>query len=221
VALLAFQTASAAPLEAGWELSRQESEAGQAYELYQRDVEGSGYDRYRLEAVLEEPMERVIQAITIRREDDQYLGEGLARTVLRRDGQDAVTYMTMKFPLVKDRDVTLYTTRSFDAERGIYRDEWWTANEEAPPPREGVVRMAKSEGFWEVTPAGENRTRVIYESHADPGGRVPSWIANSILGDQVVGQIVTLKRIIDDQRAMNVAAPPPIGATAVTHSLAR
>ena len=75
VALLAFQTASAAPLEAGWELSRQESAAGQPYELYQREVEGSGYDRYRLEAVVEEPMERVIQAITIRREDDQYLGE--------------------------------------------------------------------------------------------------------------------------------------------------
>ena len=72
--------------------------------------------------------------------------------------------------------------------------------------------MAKSEGFWEVTPAGENRTHVVYESHADPGGRVPSWIANPMLGDQVIGQIVTLHRILDDSRA-DVASPPPPSAS--------
>jgi hypothetical protein len=223
-ALLALPSAgvSAAPRDSDWKLSKQASKGGQPYELYQREVDDSGYDRYRLEAIVDEPMERVIQAITIRREDDRYLGEGLQRTVLRREGPDSVTYLTMRFPLVQDRDVTLRTTRSFDPESGIYRDEWWTANEEAPPLRDGVVRMTKSEGFWEVSRAGESRTRVIYESHADPGGRVPSWIANSIFGDQVIGQIVTLRQIIDEHRSdVDVASPPPsVGAAALMHSLA-
>jgi hypothetical protein len=38
---------------------------------------------------------------------------------------------------------------------------------------------------------------------------VPSWIANSILGDQVISQMVTLRRILDDQHT-DVASPPPL-----------
>jgi hypothetical protein len=212
-ALLGLQPATAASRDPDWELSKQDSAPGKAFELYQRDVAGSGYDRYRLEAVIDAPMERVIHAITLRREDDQYLGEGFERTILRREGQEAITYIKMTMPMIKDRDITMRSTRGFDEDRGVYRDEWWTANDEAPPLPRGVVRMAKSEGFWEVSPAGENRTRVVYESHADPGGRVPSWIANSILGDQVVEQIVMLRQIIDDHRT-NVAAPP-IGSAAI------
>jgi len=145
--------------------------------------------------------------------DDQYLEKGFSRSVFHRaDGDDSLAYFTMQVPFIKDRDVALRMKRGFDEELGVYRDEWWTANEEAPPPRRGFVRMAKSEGFWEVTSAGENRTHVVYESHADPGGRVPTWIANSMLRDQVVGQIVTLRRILDDHRT-DVASPPPQGSS--------
>jgi hypothetical protein len=192
-----------------WTLLKQSDESGNRFYLYRRDVADSGYDRYRLEAVVDEPSERVIQAIQIRGVDDQYLDEGLSRSFFRRaEGDDSLTYFRMRIPVVSDRDVTLRTKRGFEAETGVYRDEWWTANEEAPPLKEGYVRMSKSEGFWEVTPMGESRSHVVYESHADPGGRLPSWIANSMLGDQVIDQIVTLRRIIDDHRT-GVAAPPP------------
>jgi len=205
--LISLQTATAAPRDSDWEISKQGTEPGRGYELYQREVAGSGYDRYRIEAVVVEPIERVIRAVQARRSYDQYLAKGLTRTFLRRDSDDAVTYIRMKMPMIKDRDVALRSKRGFDEEHGIYRDEWWTANEEAPSLPDGVVRMTKSEGFWEITPAGENRTNVVYESHADPGGRVPSWIANSSLGGQVIGQIETLHRILDDYRS-DVASPP-------------
>ncbi len=201
--------AAGAARDSDWKLARQGNQLGNRFELYQREVADSGYDRYRVETVVEEPIERVIQAIQIRNVDDRYLDDGLTRNVVHRaGGGDALTYFTMQLPFIKDRDVTLRTKRGFDEEIRIYRDEWWTANEEAPPLRKGYVRMAKSEGFWEVTPAGENRTHVVYESHADPGGRVPSWIANPMLGDQAIDQIVTLHRILDDNRA-DVASPPP------------
>jgi len=213
--LLCLHAATAASRDPDWELSRQDSEPGKTFELYQREVAGSGYDRYRLEAVVDAPMERVIHAVTIRREDDQYLGEGFERRILRREGQEAITYIKMTMPLIKDRDITMRSTRRYDESRGVFRDEWWTANEEAPPLPRGVVRMAKSEGFWEVSPVGDGRTRVVYESHADPGGRVPSWIANSILGDQVVGQIETLRQIIDEHRTDVAAPPPPFGSASI------
>jgi|GEM_PF-1708706 len=211
LALLGLQPAVAADAarDSGWKLSKQGDEPDNRFKLYQREVADSGYDRYRLETVVDEPIERVIQAIQIRSVDDRYLDEGITRSVFRRaDGEETLTYFKMQLPLIKDRDVALRTKRSLDVELGVYRDEWWTANEEAPPLKAGYVRMAKSEGFWEVRSAGENRTYVVYESHADPGGRVPSWIANSLLGDQVLGQIATLRRILEDNRT-DVASPPP------------
>ena len=210
LAFLGLQSAAVgAARDSGWELSKQGKEPGNHFELYRRDVAGSGYDRYRLETVVDEPIERVIQAVQIRSVDDQYLDEGLTRSVFHRaDGDDSLTYFEMRLPFIKDRDVALRTKRGFDEELGVYRDEWWTANDEVPPPSKDFVRMTKSEGFWEITSADENHTHVVYESHADPGGRVPSWIANSILGDQVIGQLVTLRRILDDHRS-DVASPPP------------
>lgn len=212
IGLLVFfgiqSAAMGAPDDGGWKLSKRCNEPGHRFELYQREVAGSSYDRYRLESTVDEPIERVIQAIRIRSIDDRYLDEGFTRSIVRRaDSSDSLTYFTMRLPFIKNRDVVLRTKRGFDEEFRVYRHEWWTANEEAPPLAEGFVRMAKSEGFWEVTPAGVNRTRVVYESHADPGGRVPSWIANALLGDQVVGQIETLRRILDDNR-IDVASPP-------------
>jgi hypothetical protein len=211
LALLGLQSAAAgAARDSGWKLAKRGNEPGNRFELYYREVAGSGYDRYRLEAVVDEPIERVIQAIQIRNIDDQYLDKGLTRSFVHRaDGDDSLTYFKMQLPFIKDRDVTLRTKRGFDEEFRVYRDEWWTANEEAPPLRKGFVRMVESVGFWEATPAGDNRTYVVYESHADPGGRVPSWIANSILGDQVISQMVTLRRILDD-RHTDVASPPPL-----------
>lgn len=211
LALFGLHSAPAGAVrDSGWKLLKQGKEPGNRFELYQRDVAGSGYDRYRLETVVDEPIERVIHAIQIRGVDDRYLDAGFTRSVLRRaDGDDSLTYFKMQLPLIKDRDVALRTKRGFDEELGVYRDEWWTANEEAPPLKQGFVRMAKSEGFWEVAPAGVSRTHVVYESYADPGGRLPSWIANSMLGNQVIGQIVTLRRILDDNR-IDVASPPPL-----------
>jgi hypothetical protein len=208
--------AAAATRDGDWKLSKRGSDPGNRFELYQREVVGSGYDRYRLETFVDAPIERVVQAIQIRGVDDRYLEEGLTRSIVRRaDGDDPLVYFRMHVPLIKDRDVALRIKRGFDEEFRVYRDEWWTANEEAPPLKEGYVRMAKSEGFWEVTPAGVNRTHIVYESYSDPGGRVPSWIANSMLGNQVIDQIVMLLRIIDDNR-IDVAMPP--SPTASTRS---
>jgi hypothetical protein len=202
--------------DASWELQQRETGRETGFELYQRDVEDSSYDRYRLEAVVDEPLERVIRAVQVRRSDDRYLGEGIERRFLEIDENASVSYIRMKISMVKDRDVALKLRWGFDSEHGVYRDSWQTANEFAPPVPNGTVRMAKSEGFWELKPIGEGRTLVVYESHAEPGGVVPGWIANSIFGNQIVGQIVTLRRILADQR-VDVASPPPNNATSAAN----
>jgi hypothetical protein len=207
IAALTAPVASSSERDGEWELKQSETGRETSFELYTRDVEDSGYDRYRLEAVLDEPLERVIHAVQIRRSDDAYLGEGLERKFLHIDEKRSVSYIRMDLSMVTTRDVALESHWGFDGERGVYRDEWRTANDKAPPVPDGIVRMTKSEGFWELTPVSEGRTLVVYESYANPGGYIPGWIASSVLTKQVVEQIVTLRKILLDER-IDVAAPP-------------
>jgi hypothetical protein len=207
-AILWLASAAAYGRDAEWELEQRETDTRFGFELYQRDVGGSGYDRYRVEAIVEGPIERVIQAVQACRVDDRYLAPGLTRRILVEDEEGLIAYIQMQIALVKDRDVVLRSRWGYDEKSGVYRDEWMTANDQVLPEQKGFVRMKKSEGFWELAAAGENRTRVVYEMHAEPGGYVPAWIANRAFGSQAVGQLATLRRALSDQRT-DVAGRPP------------
>ncbi len=47
------------------------------------------------------------------------------------------------------------------------------------PPVKGVVRMPSLRGHWILVPVeGGRATQVEYQVYADPGGRLPDWLAN-------------------------------------------
>ena len=45
-----------------------------------------------------------------------------------------------------------------------------------------------------MTPEGEGRIRVVYELHAEPGGQVPAWLANSFVIDAPYNTLLLLRR---------------------------
>jgi hypothetical protein len=194
--------------ESDWQLARTDAKAGIDYALYQRDVPGSGYDRYRLEAVFDAPIDEVIEALQVKHSDDRYLAKGVQRTILEWEPGHSLSYLRMDVPIVADRDVALRYRRGFDAERGVFRDEWSTANDAAPPVEKGVVRIARSEGFWELAPESDSHTHVVYESFADPGGHAPAWLVSAVVDEKLIAELVTLRRIVDRGLPM-ISAPPP------------
>ena len=38
-------------------------------------------------------------------------------------------------------------------------------------------------GFWSFTPVDNGKILVRYQVHAEPGGSLPSWLANSVVVD--------------------------------------
>jgi hypothetical protein len=106
----------------------------------------------------------------------------LESRVLKRDGRGIVLYNRTSAPVLADRD---YTIRMFDASfvkpdgTVVYVVRFIIANEEGPPPRTGVVRVNETYGEWRYEPiAGGAMTRAYYFIYADPGGAVPSALAN-------------------------------------------
>jgi hypothetical protein len=46
------------------------------------------------------------------------------------------------------------------------------------PEKKDIVRVARSEGKWVITPVGQGRIRVVYTLRMDPGGDISAWLFN-------------------------------------------
>jgi hypothetical protein len=61
------------------------------------------------------------------------------------------------------------------------------------PQEKGFVRVAQVQGFWKMVPQGANQTQVIYQVHTEPGGSVPSWLANKFVVDAPFNTLKALR----------------------------
>ena len=48
-------------------------------------------------------------------------------------------------------------------------------------PKEGMIRMPKSDGKWILTQINDSTTFVQLEMMNDPGGTLPDWLVNSMI----------------------------------------
>jgi hypothetical protein len=189
----------------GWTLADRDEGAG--WVLYTRPESGSEYLRYRLIGRSEEPVQRVVEALHVKSQDDRYLGKGRQRQVLARGEDFFVSHMTIDAPFIADRDAVLRMSWRTDPATGVHHVEWDQASGAVPPVADGVVRIV-SRGSWRLTPLSGGGTELIYESHSELGDSVPSWLINRMMNDQIVSELLTLQEILAQGRT-DVAASPP------------
>ncbi|NBX18467.1 MAG: hypothetical protein EBR09_14010 [Proteobacteria bacterium] len=95
---------------------------------------------------------------------------------------DGIVYMRTN-PLwpIADRDVVFYAKTSFDGSSGTYHAEL-SHRDGVLPVKEGVVRINSMSGSWTVTAVSEKSSKVVFWSHVEPGGFLPSKLVNLTLG---------------------------------------
>jgi hypothetical protein len=102
--------------------------------------------------------------------------------ILSVEGNQALTYQRVAFPLVSNRDYTLKMERGTVASPAgmIYRDTWQADSDAGPPERHGVVRVKMDEGCWLLEPTGPGgaSTQATYQIYTDSGGALPAFLAN-------------------------------------------
>lgn len=92
------------------------------------------------------------------------------------DGRVVYQLVTAPWP-VSDREIITRSTGYQDPESA----EMFIKLECLPdflPENDRYVRVRKLEGAWNILPLSENECRVIFRLHIEPGGEIPSWLAN-------------------------------------------
>lgn len=150
----------------------------QDLKVWTRDREASSYDEIRATITLDAPAARawaVLDDVARYREFMPRLEDAF---VLERIG-DTILYQYQKVdpPVISARDFVMRI--EIERESECVRRRFRAANHPASPEtKDGTVRITTFEGMWTVCAVGPERSELTYQVYGDPGGRVPSWLAN-------------------------------------------
>jgi len=196
---------------AGWSLEETDDDPRTGFRLYSRPSDLSNFRAYRLEARIAASPGEACDAAMLYASSPELAATGQHRSVLERAPDSLLVYTHIDFPMAADREITTRISKRTDDATGSCRLEWEDANDAGPEPVEGRVRIVSSRGFWrfDALPYGnqkgnqkegdEERTRVVYESYADLGGRIPAWLINSLMGSSIAEQIDGLRLLIAER----------------------
>ncbi|MBD8121071.1 START domain-containing protein [Pseudomonas lutea] len=121
-----------------------------------------------------------------------WIHECKLQKILKHEGDKTWTYSQFNTPWpVTPRDSVLKVTTVEGTDGSVTRK--LEADPKYIPEEKGFVRVAQVDGFWKFVPKGDNLTEVTYQVHTEPGGSVPSWLANKFVVDAPFNTLKALK----------------------------
>jgi hypothetical protein len=150
------------------------------FSLSTREKEGSSIKEVRAIADVDATPAKVFAFVTDYEHQTGNMPYVKEQAVYKRTENEVLFWTVADFPMVSMRDWVLRAKLERNFEGGKYRVSWEVADlKEAPPVKDGVVRIKVNTGSYTMEPLdGGKRTRVVYALFTDPGGSIPSFIAN-------------------------------------------
>lgn len=173
--------------------------------LYTTSVPGSLFKAYKVEA----EFTTTLTALAAHQKDaDNYINwmDGLKSSELVEDtGETYCTHSIVPAPWpVKDRDSIVTSSISQDPDTLEVYIRFQHDNNRLPPQK-GCERVEMVNGEWIFTPIMENgqftgRVKLSYINHVNPGGKIPSWLANNFAIDVPFKSIKSLVKDVQQAK---------------------
>ncbi len=165
--------------------------------VYTRSVANSHLREFKAEVEIPTNLERVMQVLKDANSFRRWMPDVVRSDLLFSSDKEQYHYVENAAPWpVSNRDGVYHYTfpRAEDADPAvtIVRVE---AAPDYSPRRDGRVRISKCDGYWRIAPKG-NVVEVTYQIHADPGGSIPSWLANATVVDTPFNTLKNLRGYI-------------------------
>ncbi|MGV8916627.1 MAG: START domain-containing protein [Pseudomonas sp.] len=171
-----------------WQVAK--DEAGIKVSL--SEVAGSQYKAYRGVTTIKASVAKLRGLLEDASGSCAWIHECKSQKLLKQDGAKSWTYSQFNTPWpVTPRDSVMMVTTEEGADGSLTRK--LQGQPTYIPEVKGFVRVAQVEGFWKFVPKGTNQTEVTYQVHTEPGGSVPSWLANKFVVEAPFNTLKGLK----------------------------
>lgn len=179
-----------------WELRKDQ----EGVKLYTRIEAGQPLKAIKVETVFNVPLETCVAVLR----DIDHLTELFPDVVevkkIRQDETSQVHYMHMKAPWpVADRDGAFGFQYAYDAKTQTATIEASMVTD-AYPEQSGLVRLNKGRGTWKFKRVSATQTSLEYYFLGDPGGKVPGWLANTVIEESPFKMIQNFHKLVKLER---------------------
>lgn len=113
-------------------------------------------------------------------------------------GKVTYFYSVVDAPIVDKRDYVIKLLDESDWQDGKgFLLVTWATWDKGPPERKGFIRVKINDGFWKLEPREDGKkTYATYFVHTDPGGLIPTWVANKANSMAVPDVFKAIKKVI-------------------------
>lgn len=161
-----------------WQLAKDEA----GIKVYLSSVPGSQYKAYRAVTTVNADLQKLLSLQADVKGSCAWIFECQEQSMLKAAGAESWLYSRFSAPWpVTARDSVLLITTSVAADGTVTR--LLKALPEYLPKEKDFVRVSRVDGFWTLQPKAAGAVEVVYQAHMEPGGSVPSWLANSFVVD--------------------------------------
>lgn len=172
--ILLTMASSALAKESNWEIITVED----GITVMQKEVAGRSLPVFKGEGDVQENLYEILGVLRDIDQGKEWMHSCVESKLLKALGdREFMVYNRTEAPWpVSDRDVVVRSTASYEKATKTVTVTMRSEKFEDMPPVDGVVRMPRLNGTFELAFVSETLTRVSYEIDADPGGMLPHWI---------------------------------------------
>lgn len=171
-----------------WQVAKDEN----GIKISLSEVPGSKYKAYKGVTTVKAPIAKLRSLQEDVAGACAWIHECKSQKLLKQEGNQSWTYTQFSTPWpVTPRDSILHVTTTEGADGSLTRKL-----EGVPtymPEEKGFVRVSQVDGFWKFVPKADGQVEVTYQVHTEPGGSVPSWVANKFVVDAPYNTLKGLK----------------------------
>jgi len=178
---------------------------GQGIRVYKKEVPGRSLPVFRGVGVVKENIFDVLAVLYDVPRRVHWVHKCSSSDVLKEYNElDRLVYSRTAAPWpISDRDVIVRTKTHVDRDTMTVRVTFKTDRDPSVPVVDGVVRMDRLRGYYEIKANGRSETQVTYQVDADPGGLLPAWLVKIASKDLPLKTIANLRKQVKDAREKN------------------
>ncbi|WP_448679188.1 START domain-containing protein [Pseudomonas nicosulfuronedens] len=179
---------------ADWKLAKDQD----GVRVYLSDVPGSRYKSFRGVTLVKSDIATLAHLQENLRVSCAWLYACAQMRLLKYSDEAIWVYLDTKLPWpAAPRDLVLKVSTEETPDGGMIRH--LQAAPDYMPPVKDRIRVPSVSGTWQMIPKGPKLTEVSYEMRGEPGGSVPSWLANQFVVDAPFESLRMLKVVAEHQ----------------------
>ncbi len=166
--------------------------------VYTRPFKGSSMDEFKGVAVINAPIEVVVNVIRDANNQKKWMANCSKSKIIKRINKNhIVVYNILNVPWpLSDRDIIIDTYLTEDLKNGKFLAKMKIYKKSIVPVNKKYVRITKFWASCSLKRIGPNKTHLIYMNKADPAAPVPKAIANMMAKNNPYNTILGMRRMV-------------------------